>query len=366
MKTLPLPGLVGSEPLGALAAFGLLRICDSLPGLGRAALAWDFCPDPVAVLRTDRRITPDGLVEAWVLPWMRERWRSVVFGTGTPGGEDAPGGEGDAEPENPDLPKGERNRAKALRWDHDIKVAPETFAGEMTRARSASAARSRHDADFLAGYGTDAVEVKTSSRGLVGATTDLCMVAGNQAFLKLLRELAFTLDPTAEWGRRLDKKDNKRAIVPPAEAFRLALFAPWDYTRERRDRGFLSLGWDPSAYYVGALRGAGSQDVTPPRAAVWLAAEALPLFPCLPVRGGRARTRGFDRSGERFRWPVWADALGVEAARTALGLPALYADPIRPVLLRRLGLRRVYGSDVVRLTDYPAFGPAVMLAEAGG
>src|SRR5437016_681229 len=45
MNPLPLPGLIGTQPLCALAAFGLLRICSSTQ-LGQVKLGWDLAAAP--------------------------------------------------------------------------------------------------------------------------------------------------------------------------------------------------------------------------------------------------------------------------------------------------------------------------------
>src|SRR5207302_35560 len=111
-------------------------------------------------------------------------WVCRVFGVGEPGQrrdeEDSAADSPLAERERVSGSKADRNRGKALRWDNDIKVSRETLAYELQKARIAADRTCRHNADHLVGYATDAREVKSSTRGMVVATTSLCMTAGNQ------------------------------------------------------------------------------------------------------------------------------------------------------------------------------------------
>lgn len=368
MTPLLLPGLIGTQPLGALAAFGLLRVC-SLTQVGQVKLGWDLSATPTAVLWFEQPTQGDDLIGRVILPWLAGRWVCRVFGVGVPGRKEV---NSDAEvfgveAEGEAASKSDRNRDKAMLWDNDIKVSRETFASELRQARTAADRTSRHNADYLIAYATDAREVKSSSRGLLVATTSLCMTAGNQAFLKLLRELAYSLDAGGEWSRPLNEKKTKFARILPSEAFRQALLAEWDFSpKNARDQGFLPLGWDAESYYVAALRGHATPDFTPPRAAIWLAAEALPLFPCTAITRGRVQTRGYDMKGDVFRWPIWRKPLSLRAVQTALGHPALYEKQITPAVIHALGLDQVYGSGIIALTDYASFRPPTLLADVLG
>jgi hypothetical protein len=77
---------------------------------------------------------------------------------------------------------------------------------------------------------------------------------------------------------------------------REALFGPWRYEDPQH-----SLGWDPSAERLHALRSRSPTKDAPQgvAAAVWLAFEALPLFPCF-LSGGSLVTRGFVRRGREY------------------------------------------------------------------
>jgi len=64
MSEICLTGLVGSHPLGALAAFGLLRCCQEMDDFRGSRLGWRRVPHWFAVLETDRPATPESLITA--------------------------------------------------------------------------------------------------------------------------------------------------------------------------------------------------------------------------------------------------------------------------------------------------------------
>ena len=365
MNTLPLPGLKGAEPIGFLAAVGLLQICARQPKLGQVALGWNLDAEPTAVLFTEGAGSVDELVASALVPWMAGRWRSRCFGVGSlPPQKRASRKEAVADLTRAatKMSKKEKKQAKAALWEQDVTVGREVFAAELVKVRQVASCvlSKRAEADTFAALGTDAHERLTTGVRVIQAT-GLRLVAGNQAFLKLLRELAFSLDTNASWSAKLDKEGKKRAAVSPADSFRCALASPWDFSEPHADRGFLSLGWDAESYYVGALRGAMTPNSTPPRAATWLASEALSLMPVVPSSRGKSRTRGFDETGT-FRWPIWSTSWSLDVVRTALGAPALGRTPVDRLELQALEISRVYGSGVVTLTDYPCFRPAVLIS----
>lgn len=72
MNPLPLPGLIGSQPICALAAFGLLRVCSSTQ-LGQVHLSWDLDGTGNAVLWFGQRVSGNDLIGKALLPWMAGR-----------------------------------------------------------------------------------------------------------------------------------------------------------------------------------------------------------------------------------------------------------------------------------------------------
>jgi hypothetical protein len=99
-----------------------------------------------------------------------------------------------------------------------------------------------------------------------------------------------------------------------------ALFGPWRYEDEDH-----SLGWDPQLQRLHALRNKAPKDDKTKRsvrAAVFLASQALPLFPCFAV-DGKLQTTGFhrDNGDECFAWPIWRDPISLDTLRPLLAHP---------------------------------------------
>jgi hypothetical protein len=140
------------------------------------------------------------------------------------------------------------------------------------------------------------------------------------------------------------------AALPVAvtqESVREALFGPWMY----RDSTH-SLGWDPNMVRAGAFTSVQPRELKKERgvtAAVWLASESLPLFPCFIAEGGRLVVRAW--VGHQFRWPVW------EQPVTLAGLKALIRNPSHPQVTA------VYGSSRTKAGRQPGFGPTQMIFE---
>ena len=296
MNDIPLPGLIGTHPLGAMAAFGLLRAATQVKSLGEVRLSWQFRPKCHAVLHTGKACTSDTLVEV-----LLERQRA-------------------------------RHTANFLNWSDDIKVAPTEFASRVTNITD------REEADFFAAFGSEMV--LAPSTGDVKPTA-FHMTAGQKKFLKSARELAESLDPTQLLSAR--QKPDQR-LESCRGAFSEALFGPWRYQDSEH-----SLGWDPGTEALHAFSAAAPTDAGPAsvRAAVWLAFESLPLFPCVPV-GSRLRTAGFDREGERFVWPLWNAPISLPVLRSLLTCPQLFEHPLSAVKLREQGICAVYASRCVR------------------
>ena len=118
----------------------------------------------------------------------------------------------------------------------------------------------------------------------------------------------------AQWlTSSLAEPDKKRGDAAAEESFREALFGPWKYADNQH-----SLGWDPATVLMGAFtpKAPTAMSKAGVRAAVWLAMESLPLFPCF-YEGGLVMC-GFVKKGRRqsFRWAVWERPLSMAAVRT--------------------------------------------------
>jgi hypothetical protein len=259
MSEIHLTGLAGSHPLGALAAFGLLRCCEEMDDFRGACLGWRPNPEWSAVLRTEQPADADSLVAALV-----ERQKG-------------------------------RPEGRELNWAQTLKTSPEDYLEAAREAGKELAEGRRAYADFLAAF---ACELCADEDGKLSPTA-FYVTSGQQKFLKEARTVADRLANGIKLGRR--KKS-------PEEMFHEALFGPWLYEDPQH-----SLGLDPAAERLHALRAKSptkesSEGVT---AAVWLAFEALPLFPCF-LSGGRLATTGFQTRGATWRerttsltWPVW-------------------------------------------------------------
>jgi hypothetical protein len=175
------------------------------------------------------------------------------------------------------------------------------------------------------------------------------MTSGQQKFLKEARTLARRLAEGISIGRR--KKT-------PQEMFREALLGPWRYEDPQH-----SLGLDPSTERLHALRAKSptkeaSAGVT---AAVWLAFEALPLFPCF-LSGGRQVTTGFTTRGATrqdrvtdFTWPIWSPPVPLGTVRSLVSLPALTRDQLPMRELRARGVEAVFRSERYKVKTQGAY-----------
>jgi hypothetical protein len=297
MSEMVLTGLVGSLPLGALAAFGLLRCCEELDGFRGARLGWRPEGGWCAVLQADGAVDVEQLVGALAA---RQQHRA-----------DAP----------------------ELDWADSIKTACASYQEALRRAGQELGEGRRDYADFLAAF---ACELAADDRGQLEPTA-FYMTSGRQEFLAEARKLARRLAEGVSVGRR--RKG-------PEELFREALLGPWRYEDPQH-----SLGWDPSTERLHALR-ARSPTKEPSAgvsAAVWLAFEALPLFPCF-LSGGGLATTGFHARGPRreavtsLTWPLWRHPVPLGTVRSLLSLKEL-AQEEPPAALRARGVEAVFRSE---------------------
>jgi hypothetical protein len=155
--------------------------------------------------------------------------------------------------------------------------------------------RERLDADYFAAFGSEMIT--DGSKGLVKPTA-FHMTSGQQKFLDAICSVANSLQSDT------------------TKAFEEALFGPWQYQDKIH-----SMGWDPSAERLHALR-----HIAPTReharcecAAVWLAIEALPLYPTAASRG-RLKTSGFVRTEKdsMLVWPIWTTPIGIDTLRSLI------------------------------------------------
>lgn len=302
---LMLTGLKGSHPLGALASFGLLRCLSETSEFGTPRLHWELQDDWLAVLTTQQPIESDELID-FLIRWTQSRSRSFEFA-----------------------------------WADKIGVEPDQFVTKVREVLDKITPKDRRVADFFAAFGCELI---VSGSGKV-IRTALDMTDGQQGLMKSVRELAASLT-----------SDGRRQTTG-RKSFEEALFGPWRYEDNNH-----SLGWDPSMESLYALRAndptvSKNQKKRSVRSAIYLAAEALPLFPCAPV-GKRLVTRGFNEVGQGeeeetkgavvFSWPLWSHPLCVEEIRSLLALKTLTlaSPPLNE--LRARGIVEVFRSHKVK------------------
>lgn len=296
-----------------MAAFGLLRILDRESPFGTAKLGWAFDGDWKAELQLQEEVDSERMVD-----YLIDR-------------------------------QTKRSESPWLTWHDDIKSKDSKFRAEWLQVRhqyadfvsaklDESLGETVEYVEFLTSFGSEVVLAKSKPEV---KPTAFHMTAGQQRFLKLVKELADSLDPKKRTTKRQSETARRDEL---RHAYRTALFGPWTY-----EDCFHSLGWDPATEGLYALSDrspsdAGARSV---RAAVWLAFESLPLFPAVPT-GSILHTTGFDRSGGSICWPIWECPITVESLACLIGLPDLYEQPLETGKLYHRGVRVVMRCRCVR------------------
>lgn len=222
----------------------------------------------------------------------------------------------------------------------DLTIPCPAYKAAATSAVADAVAGDRRHADFLAAFGSEAVESEANGKktGQIADTAFRTMSgAGHQHFLGFMRELAG---------------------VTEAENLRRALFEAWRYT----DPG-PSMRWDPSddrRYALRWLQPSGDPAKTV-RGANRLAIEALPLLPTAPVRQ-RLETTGFTQRkgrGSVWTWPIWTEPANLDVVRSLMTLPELQKDAPDRLALTAMGIAEIYRSQRITQGKYRNFTPAL-------
>ena len=308
---LTLTGFRGTNPLGFLAALGVLDVLTRQWPDRRVRLHWTDALEPTAVL------TGAGSMEEVVDACDRDRqeWATSPILTWGPGARPLD----DLKPSLPDL----------RRW---IEFVVDDFR---------RTGDGRH-VTLLAGL---VAEGAAAGKG-DAKPTHLHFTAGQQKFLVMVRELQ----------QRVTVDDLKEA-----------LFGPWRYASTRP-----VLGWDGRGERIWALRAdnpSGDKKLGVP-GADWLAFLGLRFLPvALSVdRYGRPSlmTTGCSPSWKSgtFTWPLWAGPLGADAAAAVIGDQGLVrlSDEAR----QHLGVLAVVRAPIRRSDQggYGSFGPAQSVMSA--
>lgn len=330
-----LAGLDGGDPLGFLAALGLLRVASLvdtgarlrwvLQGSWVAALQLPGGRDPVDLVMDDVAVWRDGhpavnfAVEAdrqaeelaplaKALKTAKEAAKKVL--KARPDSEEVKSLVETCERECNEKAEAIRRCAKIL----DLKHPPAEFRALMRSVALVPAA-----APFVAALATG---VAADGSGQTKPTS-LHFAAGQQRFMDAVLDLR----------DRVTREDVIEALHGPWVGRTEPKDMRWRAASER-NRALLS--FDPSKEKAAMIAGAS-----------WLAFQAMPLLPAVPV-GARVATTGFSGSGKReqFTWPIWSDALSADAARVLIGTRGLADAPAAWREAR--GVRQVFESKVIR------------------
>lgn len=313
MNDIELTGLHADSPIGAMAAFGCLRVCQRGEEFRGAKLGWKAAGGSfVAVLQPAHPRAKEQLVAALVADVKTAATRMELTW---------------------------RSKLKALE--------PKEFRGASETVLQDATARHRETADWFSAFGSDGALDRDEKID----ATPLDMTGGPQEFLAGALELASKLS-AAPVGRRNAKTGE--------QAFHEALFGPWKYGDDQH-----SLGWDPATVKLGAFtyKAPTKMANSGVMAAVWLAFESIPLFPCFAVHG-RLEARSFSRKRSEFTlwWPVWPEPISLDRVSFLLGLDL---DEAKRTKLAARGVIAIYRSRRFNLNKYYSSFRAPELAFGG-
>jgi len=299
MHDLLLSGIPGSKPIGAMAAFGLLRIVATETPFGEARLSWRFASDWHPVLHASKPLRLESLIDFLI---QRQPTRS---------------------------------EAKFLLWNDDIKCDPCKFRNEVIQASAGGV--DDEICPYFTAFGSEAITAKSTPDV---KPTAFHMTAGQQRFLKSCIELSRSLDPNKHSSRQTGEQRHAEL----GSIWNEALMGPWLYHAKVH-----SLGWDPTTEALYALSDR-SPSKAKPRAvlgAVWLAFESLPLFPSVPGRRNLLTT-AFDLRGSSFTWPIWESVISLESLKHWLAMPDIVEDTPSMRKLTRGGIAELFRARCIR------------------
>lgn len=293
-EELKLEALDGANPIGYLAALGVLRV--AFEAELQVALRWEYgrCWYPVlrGISQQDLLDLLFSDLEAW-----REGNRALSL-------------------------EYEKKTKKEIKTIAELKPPPELFQKFAGEASQASLDGDRTWADYAAAFGAAHENVGVDNSGATKPTA-FHFCAGQQYFLQQVKHILGEVD---------------------LERLQEALFGPWRYDIKSK-----VLGWDlvagPRSYALCASDPSKSDKSGVP-GADWLAFRGLSAFPVVLVRN-RAVTTGFQGSGKhyRFTWALWAGALDYLTSVSVVG--ARWEDLSSDEREAR-GISAIYSSEVTR------------------
>ncbi|QDT36036.1 type I-G CRISPR-associated protein, Cas3-extension family [Stratiformator vulcanicus] len=295
-----LPGLDGTNPLGFLAAVGLLRVVSEIGARDMVRLCWESA---------------------------RGTWLPRLTGHGI------------ASVDFPNVVTDQLKNMPRDCWVIDKKLPFDRlkFREHLIKKQHAASGESRVAADLLAALGVDIA----SKGGSAFIDTALRMVrsgdAQGQGFLHYAHEII------------------QQATL---EEVRHALFERWVF---RPAGSPLRLAPEEAKSYAYRADDPKTEKPESVRGANFLALVGLPFFPIVP-RPSSAATVGFRKTAKRndpaFVWPIWNRPLSASLVKSLLTLSWPTTDDGRREATER-GISAVYQSDQFRpSTYYKNFTPA--------
>jgi len=313
--TLVLPGIDGTNPLGFLAAVGLLRLLDAAnrdagegdPTVSPPLLRWVEARGSWRPQIRGEGVTDTKALVAIVLPRLKSIFTKPPF-VAVDG---------------------------STQLSDTLKVLPQDFRAMAEVAVRRSRAGDRDWTDWMAALASE-TSTRRNAQECMKCSFDF--TAGQQRFLPMARAIIEQCDDS-----RLER----------------CLVKDWSYL----DTGE-SLRWDPideSRRYAHSAvdpTNASKNPIQTDFAANALGFAALPLFPIV----GRA-SLGFTPRRDAFRWPIWEGWVSTRSIPSIVLLSALHAATADTGLLRARGILAVFESSVVLPVGYYRnFTPAKRVA----
>lgn len=264
MSHVKLAGVDGTNPLGFLAALGLLRVADAAGRSARLGFVTDGSFNAVL----------DGVASSSELATL------VAADAAASGGFPAW------------LLSYEKAEKRGSKQVADLKAPPKEFRKFLARCLERWMRGDEEAADYAASFGTD---VAVDGNGNTKPTA-FHFTAANQQFLGTV------------------------------EAIRASLSQEWIDTSlfiGHGDRPGFNLRWDPGAERNWALMASNpiNEGTRVDAPMEWLAFRGLPVLPSFP-RGARIITTGVYGRGDdmNFTWPLWSPPASLQTVRSALQL----------------------------------------------
>lgn len=229
---------------------------------------------------------------------------------------------------------------QALGIGKNLDLSPEQFRNIARQAQESAGPDNRRYADFIAALGC---ETATDRKGQKIQDTALRTMSGGSQ-QNFLESMLKTVNNTTR------------------DDLRRSMFHPWKRENER-----LGLRWDPSEDRRYARRWDDPSGIpaTTERGANRLAIEALPLLPTAVISTAAAaatlETTGFQQErgiGCRFTWPIWTCAIDVSAATSAIRLQEIQKEHPRHEYLSSMGIAAVYRCRRITVGNFRSFTAA--------